>query len=315
MASITLPKIEQFDTLLHHDHVSDLMATPLIVLTKDSMMADAKVTMRDHRISGIPIVDDEGHLVGLITVENIIICLEQNRMGDRIEDHMVKDVVSLKSDMSVNTVVEFLMGYSFGRFPVIDEKNMVVGVVTNEDLMVHILKRLGTVYLHDKRRDEILMPSKYLLNSEMDSNDECFTYNIDTSDIERAGEGSQLFKKYISDRGMPSELIRRASIATYEAEVNVVIHAYGKGLIKAHIQDDQLFIMVSDSGPGIENIELAVEPGYSTATEAIREKGWGAGMGLANIKKFTDKVIIQSSEKGVKLEMVLISTKEEKGDP
>jgi len=284
------------------------MSTPPIVLPKNATMADAQLTMRDHRISGIPIVDEELHLLGLISIENIIIALENDCMEDPLGDHMVKDVITLTNDMKVTTVVEYLMGYSYGRFPVIDEDNIVVGMVTNGDVIIHILERLGTVYLHNKRRDEILMPSKYLISTKMLTNDQSFTYLIDTKDIERAGEGSQLFKKHLIELGLPASIIRRASISLYEAEVNVVIHAYGKGEIKAYIKDNQLIILVLDEGPGIDNIELAMEPGYSTASDAIREKGWGAGMGLANIKKYTDKVVILSSENGVKMEMVLITT-------
>ena len=308
MSNIRLPKLELYDSLLHHTHVSDFMTTPPIVITKDATMGDAKVIMRDNEVSGISIVDEEGHLAGLISIENIIIALDNHQMEERVEDHMVKDVITLTDTMDVNTAVEYLMGYSYGRYPVIDENNIVVGMVKNMDLISHILERVGTVYMHNKRRDEILMPSKYLINSEAVSADQDFTYRIDTSDSEQAGEGSQLFKKLLIKRNLPSSIIRRATIALYEAEVNVVIHANGKGEIKAYFKDEHLFILVSDEGPGIDNIKLAMEPGYSTAVDAIREKGWGAGMGLANIKKYTDKVIILSSENGVKMEMVILTT-------
>jgi len=308
-----LPKYELFDSLLHNDHVSDFMSAPPITLPKDATISMAKALMRDHRISGIPIVDGEDHLVGLISLENIIIALENGQMEDPIEKHMVKEVICLTNHMNVTTVIEYLMTYSFGRYPVVDENDMVVGMVTNGDLILHILGRLGTVYLHNKRREEILTPSKYLLNPETFISDNCFTYTIDTTDFERAGEGSTLFKRHLQEKDLPSEVIRRASIALYEAEVNVVIHANGKGEIKAYIDKGQLFILVTDNGPGIENVELAMQPGYSTASNEIREKGWGAGMGLANIKKYTDKVVILSSENGVRMEMVLITRDQDQG--
>lgn len=301
-----LPKYEFFDSLLLNDRVSDLMTTSPIVLHEHGTMADAKVTMRDHRISGIPIVDAEGHLLGLISLENIIIALEKGQMEDPIEKHMVKDVITLNHDMNVTRVIEYFMSYNYGRYPVVDDEGIVVGIVTNGDVILHIFERLGTVYLHNKRRDEILTPTKYLLNPERFVSENCFTFVIDSDDYERAGEGSTLFKRHLIECGLPPEVIRRASIALYEAEVNVVIHAHGKGEIKAYIEEDSLYIMITDSGPGIENVEMAMKPGYSTASDEIRSKGWGAGMGLANIKKYTDKMIILSSSNGVKMEMTLL---------
>ena len=300
-------KYEHFDSLLAHDSLSDFMSKPPITLTKDATMIEAKALMRDHRISGIPIVDEEGGLLGLVSLENIILALENYYLGDPIEKHMVRDVVYLTEDMNVTTVIEYLMTYNYGRYPVVNKDNKVVGVVTSGDLILHILERVGNVYLHNKRRDEILAPSKNLLSPEKFVCDKSFTYSIHTTDMDRAGEGSTLFKKHLQQQGFPPDIIRRASIALYEAEVNVVIHAYGEGEIKGSIEDNQLFIMVTDNGPGIDNIELAMQPGYSTASDEVRERGFGAGMGLANIKNYTDKLVILSSENGVRMEMVLVA--------
>ena len=301
-----LLKYEHFDTLLAHDRVSDFMSKPPFTLIRDATMADAKLLMRSHRISGVPIVDEEGKLMGLISLENLIICLENDNMDDPVEKHMVKDVVYLTDSMDVTTVIEYLMTYLYGRYPVIDKDNRVVGVVTNGDLIIHILERLGNIYLHDKRRDEILTPGASLLSPETFVSDEYFLYVIDSTDLDLAGQGSTLFKKYLQERGFPPEDTRRASISLYEAEVNVVLHAHGKGEIKACILEDQVFLLVTDSGPGIDNIELAMVPGYTTASDEVRARGFGAGMGLANIKKFADKLIILSSDTGVKIEMVIV---------
>lgn len=300
-------KYEHFDSLLIHDRASSFMSKPPITLTKDATMADAKTLMRDHRISGVPIVDEEERLIGIVTIENIIISLENNWMDDQIEKHMVKDVVYLTEDMDVTTVVEYLMTYNYGRYPVIDKNDKVVGVITYGDLALHLLERLGNVYLHEKRREEILTPGKYLLNPEAFVSEECFTYVIDTTDLDLAGQGSTLFKKFLQQRGFPTEHIRRASISLYEAEVNVVLHAYGRGEIRAYLRDGQVFILVTDTGPGIDDIELAMQPGYTTAPHEVRERGFGAGMGLDNIRKYTDKLIILSSKAGTRVEMIILS--------
>ncbi len=104
---------------------------------------------------------------------------------------------------------------------------------------------------------------------------------------------------------MDKKIVRKISISTYEAEVNVVIHGGGYGKIIANIDDESIVVFVEDQGPGIENIELVMQPGYSTAPEYIRALGFGAGMGLPNIKRFADKLIITSEKgKGAKVEML-----------
>ena len=297
---------EHFDSLLALDRVSGFMSTPPITLRKDESLADAKAIMRDYRISGIPVVDKEGILIGLITLEDIIIALEKGYIEEPIEKHMIKDIVTLSDDTNISTVIEYLMTYSYGRYPVIDKNRKVLGVVTNIDLVIHILERLGNVYLHNKRRDEILTRNRYLLSPEPTGTDQCFSYEIESKDLDIAGEGATLFKKHLQKHNVSPDIIRRASIALYEAEVNVVLHATGKGRIKGYLKDDQLVILISDDGPGIDNIEEAMQPGFTTASDEIRERGFGAGLGLANIKKYTDKLSILSSKTGLKMEMVMI---------
>lgn len=308
-------KYEHFDSLLIHDHALDVMSTPPITLTKEATMREAKALMRDHRISGVPIVDDKEALVGLVTLENIIIALEDDLIDDPIDKHMVRDVVYLTDDMDVTTVLEYLMTYNYGRYPVIDKNKKVVGVITYGDLALHILERLGNVYLHEKKREEILMPGKSLLSHDSFGNGDFFSYIIDSSDLDLAGQGSTLFKKFLQGHEFPQEDTRRASISLYEAEVNVVLHAYGKGEIRAYLKDRQVFMLVTDNGPGIDDIELAMQPGWTTASDEVRERGFGAGMGLDNIKKYSDKLIILSSNAGVKMEIVIVSEDKNKGVP
>jgi len=305
-----IPQYHLFESLLVHDRARDVMSTPPITLTAKEPMAQAKDLMRRNRISGLPIVDDKGHLAGLVTLEHIILSLEEGSLEDAIGKHMEPEIVYLTDEMDIKSVVEHLMTYGFGRYPVVDKDQVVVGVVTKGDVILHLLERLGNVYLHDKRREEILTPGKYLLRTEELAGDQYFTYKIESTDLDRAGEGASLFKRYLKEQGLPRALIRRASIALYEAEVNVVIHAGGQGRIKAYVKDDQIFVNITDTGPGIDDIELAMQPGFTTASDAIRGRGFGAGMGLANIKKYTDKVVILSSKNGVNMEMVLVSAED-----
>ena len=120
-----------------------------------------------------------------------------------------------------------------------------------------------------------------------------FHFDIDGSDFSSAGEASVKVKKKLRQLGFPPDVIRKVSIAMYEGEINMVIHADG-GTADVEVLDDEIVIVLSDRGPGIPNVELAMQEGYSTARENIRSLGFGAGMGLPNMKKYTDYMQIDT---------------------
>lgn len=126
-------------------------------------------------------------------------------------------------------------------------------------------------------------------------------YDIPAYDFSRAGEASSNVRKLLTQLGVNPSIIKRTSIAMYEAELNVVIHGNG-GKARVEIFEDRIEILVYDEGPGIPDIELAMKEGYSTAPDFIREMGFGAGMGLSNIKKNSDEFVIESEiNKGTKV--------------
>lgn len=133
----------------------------------------------------------------------------------------------------------------------------------------------------------------------MRSNDEKITlqYEVAQNDFKNAGEASSDVKKVLSRLGIDSKIVRRIAIATYEAEMNIVIHSNG-GKITVIISSDKVKIEAHDKGPGIKDINLAMQEGYSTASNNIRELGFGAGMGLPNMKRCSDVFEINSSEGG-----------------
>lgn len=108
-----------------------------------------------------------------------------------------------------------------------------------------------------------------------------------------AGEASLQLKQKLTSLGMDEEIVRRAAIATFEAEMNVIIYATA-GWLRYYITPHQLKLVVEDMGPGIEDIELAMQEGYSTAPDWVKELGWGAGMGLPNMKRNADVFKIDS---------------------
>src|SRR5665647_750937 len=120
-----------------------------------------------------------------------------------------------------------------------------------------------------------------------------FEYIIEGGNFSKAGTASSLFKKVLKQLNVDPKLIKRTVVALYEAEVNIVAHAYN-GVIRIDIDTERIYINLTDKGPGIPDIELAMQKGYSTATPEVREMGFGAGMGLSNIQNNADTLRIQS---------------------
>ena len=121
-----------------------------------------------------------------------------------------------------------------------------------------------------------------------------FRFDVSGNDFTSAGQASVQVKKNLRQLGFNPEIIRRVSIAMYEGEINMVIHA-GGGTAEVIVSEEYIEIVLQDNGPGIKDIEQAMQAGYSTASDSIRSLGFGAGMGLPNMKKNTDYMDIKST--------------------
>lgn len=120
-----------------------------------------------------------------------------------------------------------------------------------------------------------------------------FHYQVDGEDFSSAGQASVQVKKNLRRLGIPPEIIRKISIAMYEGEINMVIHADG-GEAEVLVYEDRIVMILTDRGPGIADVEKAMQEGYSTAPDNVRSLGFGAGMGLPNMKRYTDDMKIES---------------------
>ena len=133
-------------------------------------------------------------------------------------------------------------------------------------------------------------------------------YTISADDFAAAGAASATVKQTLKQLGFAPDVIRRTSIAMYEGEINTVIHG-GGGTADVEIAEDRIIIILTDQGPGIPDVALAMKEGFSTASDQVRELGFGAGMGLPNIKKHSDEVNIETEiGKGTKLSITIFST-------
>ena len=120
-----------------------------------------------------------------------------------------------------------------------------------------------------------------------------FRFNVEGNDFTSAGQASVQVKKNLRQLGLDAETIRRVSIAMYEGEINMVIHA-GGGIAEVSVCEEFIEIVLDDNGPGIKDIDQAMQAGYSTAPDTVRSLGFGAGMGLPNMKKNSDEMVIES---------------------
>ena len=132
-----------------------------------------------------------------------------------------------------------------------------------------------------------------------------FHFDVDGNDFTSAGHASVSVKKNLRQLGLDPETIRKVSIAMYEGEINMVIHA-GGGVADVYVDEQKVTIVLEDRGPGIENIDLAMKEGYSTAPDNIRSLGFGAGMGLPNMKRYSDTLTLESElGRGTKVTMIV----------
>ncbi|MBR0081294.1 MAG: anti-sigma regulatory factor [Clostridia bacterium] len=121
-----------------------------------------------------------------------------------------------------------------------------------------------------------------------------YHYDVDGGNFASAGEASVQVKRVLRQMGFPPDLIRRVSIAMYEGEINMVIHAKG-GDADVYLSPEQIRVVLKDVGPGIKDVALAMQEGYSTAPDNIRSLGFGAGMGLPNMKRYSDEMTVEST--------------------
>ncbi|MDO7975519.1 CBS domain-containing protein [Oceanotoga sp. DSM 15011] len=294
--------------------INEIMTTPPILVTGETKLKYAKEIMRIKGISGMPVIKRDLTLSGILSIEDIIRVIENNSLEERVEKWMTKKPIFLNEEDTIMTFLELNKNEKFGRYPVINSKKKVVGVVTKIDILEWMFKKLGYIYVHDERRDKVL--NKNYVSSITGENFETegydFKYSIDYKSVEMVGIAATKLKKFLTSKNINPELIRKISISTYEAEANVVIHSESNGILYCWTEEDKIKVFIEDFGKGIEDIDSALKEGYSTATENVREKGFGAGMGLPNMKRFSDRMtLISSSGKGVKLEMLFYFNKGE----
>jgi len=264
--------------------VKDAMSKTIFSAKKNDNLRQIQHIMRDKGVTGIPILEDD-RLIGMISVNDIISALDYGYINEPADNYMTKSLIVLEDDMPLSFAVSYFDKYPYRRFPVINKEKKFVGMISSRDVLSALLHELN---------NEITELENKLNNGRNDVPGSITReYSIQKFDFENAGKASFELKKILKGLNASRQVVRRASVASYELEINIAIHSNG-GKMRFEIDESRIIIDAVDFGSGIEDVDLVLQEGYSTANEWIRSMGFGAGMGLSNTKRVADEFEIQS---------------------
>ena len=295
-------EVTRLQELTYELVVGDAMTENVVTVASQATMAEFREIMRTHRVSGTPVVD-KGQLVGIVSIEDLIKALADGEINATVGEKMARSVKTLRTDEPLVRAVGQFAHLNFGRFPVVDREGQLVGILTKGDIVRALLRELEVGYHEEETRR--YRASHIFEDIVADEAALVFGYYVAGKDFNAAGAASSNLKTTLNRLGLPPPVIRRVAVATYEAEMNVVIYTDG-GEIVAEVRPDRVRIEVSDTGPGILDVDRAMQPGFSTAPEWVREMGFGAGMGLPNIQACADVMRLDSTlGVGTRLEIII----------
>ncbi len=276
--------------LVYEMKAGEVMTRNVVTVTPETPMNELREVLRSKRISGTPVLS-ENRLVGIISIEDFLNWLASGSQKAKVGEKMTQEVTTIYDDAPLVQAVNNLDRYGYGRLPVLQRNGELVGVVTKGDIVAGLLHKLEIGYqeeeIHRYRASHIFE------DIIADRTTLVFQYRVVGQDFKEAGSGATRLKKTLSRLGIHPRIRRRAAIIAYEAEMNIVIYTDG-GELMATVESGLITIEAKDNGPGIADVQLAFTPGYSTAKEWVRELGFGAGMGLCNIKECADEVSLDS---------------------
>jgi len=269
--------------LIYQLKVKDVMTSAVISAKKTDTLRHIQALMRENYITGIPITEGN-KLLGLVSIDDIVNALDKGYINATAEEKMTRELIVLEEDMPLSFAISFFNKYRFSRYPVINKNHDLSGILTSNDVIGNLLVEMNREVLRLEKSSEKNTTRRGF--SEME-------FATTKLDFEMAGRASTEIKKALKSLNIDSQIIRRVAIASYELEINQVVHSNG-GTISCSIQPDRIIVVASDTGPGIGDLTLALQEGWSTASEIVRSFGFGAGMGLANTKRVSDEFTINS---------------------
>jgi CBS domain-containing protein/anti-sigma regulatory factor (Ser/Thr protein kinase) len=306
-------EITRVQELIYELKIEEVMTRRLVTVTSDTSMAEFREVLRMNRISGTPVVEN-GRMVGIISLEDLIKALSEGDMESPVSDRMTRNVYTVSTHEPAIEAVKILSQRGVGRLPVVDEHDNLVGIITQGDITHGLLKTIEVDY----HAEEIsrYRASHIFEDILSDRTSMLLRYEVRPRDFNRGGEASSKIKRALTRLGANPLITRRVAISTYEAEMNIIIHTDHGGEIVAEIQPGQVRIIATDQGPGIADVEQAMQPGFSTAPEWAREMGFGAGVGLNNLQRCADEMSLESTlGVGTKLQFTIYLQPGGEGSP
>lgn len=285
--------ITRVEELAYILRISDVMTADVKTIHPDNSMRELLDTLRELRVSGVPVVSDENNEpVGLVSTEDLIKCLAKQDLDAYVQEYMSTNLVTVNSFDFLTEALKLFSKTKVGRLTVLGQDGNLVGIITKGDVNNGLLHALETEY----QEEEVgrYRASHLFEDIESDRSSLILRYNIAHLNFTDGGKTSSNIKRALLRLDANTQLARRVGIAIYEAEMNLIIHTTNGGFIHVEIEPKQISVFVWDEGPGIKDVNQALQPGFSTATEEIRELGFGAGMGLVNISRCVDEMDLQS---------------------
>jgi CBS domain-containing protein/anti-sigma regulatory factor (Ser/Thr protein kinase) len=293
--------ISRVEELSYDLKIREVMTTRLHTASSEMPISKVLDLLRIHRISGLPVVEGD-KLVGIVSLEDIVRAMQDNDLGAPTSQYMTREVVTVTSYDSIVKAIRTFTEKQLGRLPVLDENRQLVGMITKGDITRGILVALQKDYKEEEVRRYRASHLFEDINSERTTL--VLRYSIKAGDFTQGGKASSDIKRALLRLGADPQITRRCCIAVYEAEMNIIIHTTNGGILKLEVEPHRITMSATDDGPGIPDTEKVFQPGYSTASEQVREMGFGAGMGLVNMKRCVDTIDLHSSVgEGTKLVM------------
>jgi CBS domain-containing protein/anti-sigma regulatory factor (Ser/Thr protein kinase) len=295
--------ITRTEELAYELRIEEVMTKNVTTLSPSMIMREALDIFQKDRISGAPVQEDN-KLIGILSIEDLIRSLREGRVDLKVSDYMTTQLLTVLSTDPLIEALKIFVRTKVGRLPVLDPNGKLVGIITKGDLTNGLLQALQ----RDYHAEELIRYRASHLFEDIisDRTSLILRYNIKKGDFTHGGAASSHIKRALLRLGASPQIARRCGIAVYESEMNLIIHTTNGGTLRVEIEPHRITMEAYDDGPGIPDIELAMQPGYSTANESVREMGFGAGMGLVNIKRCVDEMkIISSAERGTNIFMVM----------
>lgn len=293
--------ITRVEELAYELRVQEVMTKELRALAPEMPMSEALELFRSAKISGAPVISD-GQVCGIISLEDMIRWLLSGDVEAVVEYYMSTNPVVVRSTDPVVEALKLFVDTRHGRLPVLDQQGQPVGILTKGDITMGLLKALQRDYHGEELRR--YRASHLFEDINSDRTSLILRYEIKQGDFTHGGAASSCIKRALLRLGASPQIARRCGIAIYEAEMNLIIHTTHGGIVRVEIEPHQISMQTYDYGPGIPDVEKAMRPGFSTASNEIRELGFGAGMGLVNIQRCVDEMKLESTVgKGTRLRM------------